>query len=35
VITERLGRSERKFEAKLSHEAEEVPALKVAEGAHR
>jgi HAE1 family hydrophobic/amphiphilic exporter-1 len=34
VITERLARSERKLEAKLSHEAEEAAALPVAEGAH-
>jgi HAE1 family hydrophobic/amphiphilic exporter-1 len=33
VITERIARSERKFEAKLSHEAEEQPTLHVAEEA--
>ncbi|HEX9500599.1 MAG TPA: efflux RND transporter permease subunit, partial [Thermoanaerobaculia bacterium] len=34
VITERIARSERKLEAKLSHEAEEGSDLPLAEGAH-
>jgi multidrug efflux pump subunit AcrB len=34
VITERIARSERKLEAKLSHEAEEGSDLQLAEGAH-
>jgi hypothetical protein len=33
VITERIARSERKFEAKLSHEADEPPTLQIVEGA--